>query len=477
MFSKALINIIVNCMPIVAFLVIYVISNVFGALVLLNKLQPFYSVFVYHSGISLPVMLSDDQRITYWLVALGSPLIMSMTFLAVFLRFKKDSVADDTDKRGYDPTFRTVFTLFLILSALGTYSIHRGGGFEALGWWGNYADLVEARWRLYANLSFFEFVNLYQFIPVTATVALLVGIKCRGRARVIGIVCAVAGVCVGIAIFQKKIVMTSMILTIAACVLYSYFVDPQKVGRLIGFIIASLLGLLAAFFMSAIIPILSNQKSVVGNSANSTQEVDFVENWREIAAQTSVTPDDLSQEQLMAEASDAAAWNPNINVPLFVAINNLTMRTSVPSVYYVAVFPDLHPYFPVDLGQDILGFGTMPNDNFIIWNQMYPDMPGIVAAPFNFVLYSQGGLTVTYCMSAIMGMIIGFAWALVLRSRTTIALRATLGSVIVVGTIHLALDALRNTIIVSYGFGWALILLVVLLIAASLSERRRQNGS
>ncbi len=90
----------------------------------------------------------------------------------------------------------------------------------------------------------------------------------------------------------------------------------------------------------------------------------------------------------------------------------------------MAVFPDLHPYFPLDLGQDILGFGAMPNDNLIIWNKMYPDMPGVVAAPFNFVLYSQGGLFVTFAMSAMVGTIIGFFWAVVLRSRATTALRA-----------------------------------------------------
>ncbi len=41
---------------------------------------------------------------------------------------------------------------------------------------------------------------------------------------------------------------------------------------------------------------------------------------------------------------------------------------------------------------------------------------------------------------------------------------------------HLALDALRNTIIVSYGFAWALFPLMVLLIAGRLSGRRRQTG-
>lgn len=498
MFFRKLSKSIINSMPIVAFLVIYLISDMFGALVLFHKLEPFYSVFVYHSGISLPVVLSDDQMLTYWLVALGAPLIMSVAFFAVFLRFKKRSADFDPDQRDYDPPFPAVVTFFVILSALGTYSIHRGGGFEALGTWGNYADLVETRWRLYATLSFFEFVNLYQFIPVAAIVALLVGIKYRGWARIIGIVCVIAGVCVGIAIFQKKVVVTTMILTISAVVIYSFFVDPKRIGRIIGFTVVSLLALLAVFFVAAVVPTLSGQKSAIGNSANTTQELDFVEKWRELAAQATLNPDrwsDLTEEEraalsrltpkerealrqkVMAAASKAAAQNRYINDPVFVALNNLTMRSSVPAVYYMAVFPDLHPYFPLDLGQDILGFGAMPNDNLIIWNQMYPDMPGVVAAPFNFVLYSQGGLFVTFAMSAVVGMIIGFFWAVVLRSRGTMALRAALGSVIVVGTMHLALDALRNTIIVSYGFAWALFPLMVLLIAGMLSGWRRQTGT
>ncbi len=348
MFFRTLSNNIIIGMPIIAFLVIYLISDVFGALVLFHQLEPFYSVFVYHSGISLPVILSDDQMLNYWLVALGSPLIMSVTFFAVFRMFKKISPDFDPNKRDYDPPFLAVLTLFVILAALGTYSIHRAGGFEALGTWGNYADLVETRWHLYATLSFFEFVNLYQLIPVAAIVALLVGMKYREWARIIGIICAIIGVCVGVVIFQKKIVVTTMILMITALIIYSYLVDPKRIRRIIGFAVVSILTLLAVFFVAAVVPTLSGQKSAIGNSTNTTQELDFVKKWQELSAQTSLDPDrwsDLTEEEkaelskltpeemeavrqkAMAAASMAAAQTPYINVPVFVALNNLTMRS------------------------------------------------------------------------------------------------------------------------------------------------------
>lgn len=504
------------------FLLVYIFSDIFGALVLFHRLEPFYSVFVYHSGIALPVTLSAKQMETFWLVAVGSPLIMATAFFVTFFPTSRKLYRLGTVRYGFNPPFWIVMLVYGVLIFFAVRSLEQAGAFDLLGTWGNYADLVEARWGLFATLSFFEFANFYQFIPVVAIVAMLVGLEKRGWARVLGLLCAFIAVLVGVMIFQKKAVLITMLMMALALIIRSYFGDPKRVARLVGLAGASLVALVLVFFTASAVPILTSQISTVGNASNTTQNVDFVEEWRKRSAEIvdagesvantaaaahlemlgeqvlqRAAQNELNNNDRLAEITDSdasvvsaeeavelkilgeqvlqqAARSEFKNNPVIVAIVNFTMRTSVPAVYYLAIFPELHPYYSVDLGQDIIGIGSMPDDNFVVWNHMYPEMPGVVAAPFNFVLFSQGGLWTAFAMSAIIGLLLGLVWALVLQAPGSMAVRAAMGAVVVVGTMHLALDALRNTVIVSYGFAWGLLPLLALLLVDHIAGRRHE---
>ncbi|KJS18995.1 MAG: hypothetical protein VR78_03740 [Hoeflea sp. BRH_c9] len=504
---------LVKGLPMFVFLLIYLLIDIFGSIVLFTRLEPFYSVFIYHSGITLPVNLDDEQMLMFWLVAIGSPAIMFAAFFAAFQAVSRRFDQTFPVKRDYDPPFWSTVLLFAVLAYFGAYSLVRADGLHSLWTWANYADLVEARWSLFAKLSFFEFTNLYQFIPVVAIVALLVGIKHGGIARIVGIGCAVACLFVGILIFQKKATLTAILMIAFALIIYSYLFDSKRVARLIGLAGASFLIIMVCFFAASVVPTLMGHQSTIGNASNTAQQLDFVKKWRDQleareaasrserekltdpaheakarsgatheaearsgAAQSTDKPSISEREILAARVKELVAQNPAKNNLFLATTVGLTMRNSVPAVYYIATFPERHPFYRLDLGQDILGFGAMPDDNHVVWSQMYPEMPGVVAAPYNFVLYSQGGLAISYMMSAVIGLAVGLIWALVLKARGSIALRAAFGSVVVVGTMHLALDALRNTIIVSYGFAWGLVPLLVLLIAGGVTDRLRRTG-
>jgi len=515
---------LVKGLPMFVFLLIYLLLDIFGSVVLFTRLEPFYSVFIYHSGITLPVTLDDEQMLMFWLVAIGSPAIMFAAFFAAFQAVNRRFNQTFPVKHDYDPPFWSTVLLFAVLAYFGAYSLVRADGLHSLWTWANYADLVEARWSLFAKLSFFEFTNLYQFIPVVAIVALLVGLKHGGIARIVGIGCAVACLFVGILIFQKKATLTAILMIAFALIIYSYLFDPKRVARLIGLAGASFVTIMVCFFAASVVPTLMGHQSTIGNASNTSQQLDFVKKWRDQLEARNAAPrserenltdpadevearnvapgseredladpaheaesrsgaaqstDELSiseREMLTARVKELVAQNPARNNLLLATTVGLTMRNSVPAVYYIATFPERHPFYRLDLGQDILGFGAMPDDNQVVWSQMYPEMPGVVAAPYNFVLYSQGGLAISYMMSAVVGLAVGLIWALVLKARGSLALRAAFGSVVVVGTMHLALDALRNTIIVSYGFAWGLVPLLVLLIAGGVTDRLRRTG-
>lgn len=492
---------LVKSLPMFVFLLIYLLMDIFGSIVLFTRLEPFYSVFIYHSGITLPVNLDDEQMLTFWLVAIGSPAIMFAAFFAAFQAVSRRFDQTFPVKHDYDPPFWYTVLLFAVLAYFGAYSLVRADGLHSLWTWANYADLVESRWSLFAKLSFFEFTNLYQFIPVVAIVALLVGLKHGGIARIVGIACAVVCLFIGILIFQKKAILTTILMIAFALIIYSYLFDPKRVARLIGLVGAFFLTMMVCFFAASVVPTLMGHQSTIGNASNTSQQLDFVKKWRDQIEAREAAPrserenltdsvheaearngaaqsiDELSiseREILTARVKELVAQNPARNNFFLATAVGLTMRNSVPAVYYIATFPERHPFYRLDLGQDILGFGAMPDDNHVVWSQMYPEMPGVVAAPYNFVLYSQGGLAVSYMMSAVIGLAVGLIWALVLKVRGSIALRAAFGSVVVVGTMHLALDALRNTIIVSYGFAWGLVPLLVLLIAGGVTDRLRR---
>lgn len=147
-------------------------------------------------------------------------------------------------------------------------------------------------------------------------------------------------------------------------------------------------------------------------------------------------------------------------------------RTSAPAIMYAATYPDLHPFYGLDLGQDILGFGTMPDDNSFVWHVLYPDTPGgAVAAPFQFVWYSQVGLLGTVILSGVLGVVIGWLWRTgVLAVKTPSALRAVSGAAIVLWCIYIAIDSVRNSLIVSYGVVWVVLPLAAAVVLRLLME-------
>jgi hypothetical protein len=129
-------------------------------------------------------------------------------------------------------------------------------------------------------------------------------------------------------------------------------------------------------------------------------------------------------------------------------------RYSVPAVAYPLIFPRVLPYYDVDIGLDILGIGAMPDDNVQVQQVLAPGTTGYtVAVPFQFVLYSQGGLPVAIVGAAVVGVLVGAAWAAVLGARPG-PTQSLGGALVVAFAAFLAMDSARNAIIVSYGLAW-----------------------
>lgn len=130
-------------------------------------------------------------------------------------------------------------------------------------------------------------------------------------------------------------------------------------------------------------------------------------------------------------------------------------RTSLPAMHYPLVYPERHPYYGFDFGQDILGFGEMPDDNLVIWKHMYPNLPGAAGAPYQFALYSQVGVAWALILSFMVGVMLGVMWKIILADDISRVWRSLMGSVLILFSVYLAIDSIRGSLLASYGLIWA----------------------
>jgi hypothetical protein len=96
-----------------------------------------------------------------------------------------------------------------------------------------------------------------------------------------------------------------------------------------------------------------------------------------------------------------------------------------------------------------------------------------VAAPFHVVLYSQGGLLTAILGALLVGAALAAGWVVVGRSEPRPGVCTSLwGGLVLTLGVFLAIDSLRNSLVVSYGLAWGLIAVVGLSAAARLFQGR-----
>ncbi len=160
---------------------------------------------------------------------------------------------------------------------------------------------------------------------------------------------------------------------------------------------------------------------------------------------------------------------------LFYALLAPFTRTAGPAIAYPALYPTRHPYYPVDVGLDMVGIGLAPDDNLSSYNMLYPvTRGGTDSVPFMFGLYAQGGVGVALLGALVIGFVWCLVWRLVDRRVEGSLERAIFKALLVMYGVFIAGDSARNSLLVSYGLAWpGIVLLAWLAIRASSRWRRR----
>lgn len=448
--------------PLIILLAVYVFTCLVGAIVLLVNYRPVVAVWEYFSGTPVPALGGGEILISVVLLTLP-PLILAAGYwigVRIPIRFRTPAVP----VRG-PRTARVPHAVFYVLAAIGVASLARAGSFAKLDSWLSYQAWVDARWSSFATLSFFEFVNLYTFVPLAASWCAIVTPGGSLRRQLIRWAPAVVAVLLALALFQKKAALISLTLVLAAFLIDRAGRDRGLVRR---GVILGCVALAVGYFAMVVVPTFN----LAVHDEPALQ--------RARAALVTPRPSPVpSATGSPGQGNKAMQFDPRISVALYSILAPL-MRTSAPALYYPIVFPDSHPFYGPDLGLDVvcsrrIGCSglRMPDDNLVVWDYMNPSLHGgSITAPFQFALYSQAGIPGALVGSVLLGLLLALTWRFARSDVLPPTVSSLTGAAVVLLALNLALDSPRNSIVVSYGALWAFVFSAFALSATALSRAR-----
>lgn len=433
--------------PLAVFLTVYVLTCLIGAVILLLNYRPFVVPWEYFSGTPVP-HLTESQLVNAVFLLTVPPLLLILSYwIGIRIPVRGTKARDWLRTLPWHPSQVPIAqAIFYALVLIGVWSLARAAAFEKLDTWLSYQAWIDARYNALAVLSFFEFVNLYTFVPLAAAWCVLSssgGSLRRELARWVPVAIAVL---LALALFQKKAALISLILVVTAYLLDTARRDPQRLRR---GVVLLCVAVTVGYFAMVVAPTF------------------------DLAVHQEPAP------QVSQRIVDVAVYS--IFAPL--------TRTSAPALYYLIVFPEAHPFYGPDLGLDIfcsrrIGCSglRMPDDNLVVWDYMNPSLHGgAIAAPFQFALYSQAGVPGATVGSWALGLLLAVAWRFARSAVLPPIASSVSGAAVILLSINLALDSPRGSIVVSYGALWAFVFVLfasvaTLLVTGPLSRRAANHA-
>lgn len=471
--------------PAIVFTTVYVLTGLIGAVVLLVDFRPVVSIYEHFSGTHAP-QLDGDQLRTVLVLLLVPPVLFWVGFAAAIGLARRPRTLEPRFaglRLAHSPSVPVL--AFVASAGLAFVSLARSGAFGDLSAWLNYQAWVDARWHIFQQLSFFEFVNIYTLMPLTAAWVLLAS---RSRSLIVRILPALISVALTLALYQKKSALIVLVIVFSAWLIDTARQRPRRAAQgLAGAVaIATLL-----YFAMVVVP-TANAAVQVARSQQRDRPVLVTPLPSPPPVAVSPVPAGGAQP---VEPSPVATPTPApgdleptqldpVTAAILYSLVGTLMRTSEPALYYPVVYPGVHSFYPIDLGQDIvcsprLGCRNqgMPDDNLVVWDYINPQFHGgSVTAPFQFALYAQGGLVPALAGALVLGFVLGVAWQGAMMLPRIWA--GVSGSLLIVLAVNLALDSARNSLLVSYGAIWGAIFIILAALAVhTFSGQPRPRGA
>lgn len=439
-----------NCAPLILFGTVYLLTAYVGVALLLWGPDSARLLYRIYAGVAMPD-LSADQFGTLMVLLHVPVLVLAVAYMATVAW--AGPLLQRLGRPMRSPALSVATTGWLLSAVLSAWSLWRGGAFgHAQAWVSSYESWVAARWTLFAALSVPEFMNLYVFLPILSALVVLL---CWPARRPLAVVVAVVGLVLTLLLFQKKQPIVYLLV-----VLLPFWIQRQTRAGASRWTwwhgTVSLSIALLVYIALVFVPMLA----LVDGPARADLKL--------AAPPSPSTSPSTSTSTELEQFRGKLLAQPAVTERSLFLVNSIIFRTAAPAIYYPKVFPGEHPFYGLDLPLD--GFTT--DDNLVVWNAMWPDLPGgSVSAPFQFSIYAQVGLTGAMVLALLTGVTLALLWlwlAVVQPPGPLSLLGATLTLVF---AIYIAIDTLRNSFISSYGLAWGALLLLVLGGIARLGRR------
>jgi hypothetical protein len=468
----ASLNSLVRYGPVWGHLFVYVVTCLIAATVFYFDYRPVVVFVEYFSGAIIPKDYTFQEAVVLWALLLGAPFLFTLGFfvamqvrISAFLPFLR-KVAGRSDHAV--PVWVAMLS-FVAAAGVGVFDLLRAGAFAKLLVWSDYGAWVEGRWALFSTLGYFNFVNLYLILPVSAA-WLILSIQGNGwkvlAKRLIPLSIVIV---LTLLLFQKKAMIVSLIIIFGAAFLHGIMFQGWT-RRLAWLLAVSATFIAAAYLAMVVLPIYS-ETSRTADDVLVQQSGNTVNSYK--PCEKPGTPEEL--RKLCREVVSYIGADRSAHILVYAALAPMT-RTSLPAMHYPKVFPDQHDYYGLDIGQDILGFGGMPDDNLVIWKHMYPNLPGAAGAAYQFALYSQVGVIWALMLCTMVGAALGVMWQIILADDLSPVWRSLMGSVLILFSIYLAIDSIRGSLLASYGLIWACLFISLSCFIGRLLNCRQEAG-
>jgi hypothetical protein len=435
--------------PLLAFLLVYTVTCLVGAILMLEQYRPFVALYEYFSGSRVP-RLSHEQGTIAWSLLLAAPALLCIGYLvglAIPVRFLGGArTARVVERMRLETPDLLPHVVFYVLAFAAVLSLRHAGSFDNLSSWFHYASWIESRQHAFERIGFLGFVNIYLLVPAAAA---WVVVTARGRSRrsyVLRWLPFVIALGLALLLFQKKAAVVTALIVFSSWI-YRTVVENRRRAIVTG--LAALTAIVCLYFAAIVLPVYSRSQEVVSGHTRQTP-----------VQQAKLPP---REARLISDR--------RVGILVYSVLAPV-VRTSAPALYYPVVYPDEHGFYGLDVGQDVLGVGAMPNDNVVIWNQMNPDFPGgNIAAPFQFPLYSQVGLSGALPLSAVLGFLLALLWRGATAAAWPRPWASLFAAIVVVLGMYFAIDSPRNSTLVSYGVLWAFLFIAAAAVCVHLINR------
>lgn len=496
-------NKIIRYLPLWVYLAVYILTYLVAMVPLYFSYLPLTILLECFSGTRVPTNFSSEQNIILLVLSFVVPILIALSYsLGIRIKsiFLQSIVINQCNSR---VAMHFSVLVFLVVAGVGIWELIRAGSFDKLWVWFDYGAWIQARYELFSTLGFFNFVNFYLIIPLAALCVIFHVQGSRLRYRILKCVVILVPLILTIFLFQKRPFIFALLMILSAILLRKILSETwqKRTGLLC---IAGAGVLVVGYFVLIVVPVyfetsrnsdevlkLIVQKQQIEESESKTLDAKIVDKVKqpktvpktsdakvEFGQKRETVPSTLNslqansfvivdkvlnvvsqqqeekRDQIKSEIVSFLNGDRKIMVFLSALLAPLT-RTSAPAMYYPVVFPKYHDFFGLDFGQDILGWGRMPNDNSVVWNYMYPNLPGgNIAAPFQFVLYSQVGVIWAIFITIALGVVMGMVWQNFVLVRGSRIWRSLIGSMFLIFSIYIAMDSIRGSLLASYGIIW-----------------------